>query len=74
VAKELRRNSIGYEIDLELKPIILQKIGYSPYPLTDDVIEIGERGDALKLRKSLQEKVKKQRSVTSNNMKLTKGQ
>lgn len=74
VAKELRRNSIGYEIDLELKPIILQKIGYSPYPLTDDVIEIRERGDALKLRKSLQEKVKKQRSVTSNNMKLTKGQ
>ena len=54
VAKELRRNSIGYEIDIELKPIILQKIGYSPYPLTDDLIEINERGDALRLRKSLQ--------------------
>ena len=66
VAKELRRNSIGYEIDIELKPIILQKIGYSPYPLTDDLIEINERGDALRLRKSLQEKIKKRRSVTSN--------
>jgi len=62
VAKELGRNSIGYEIDLELKPIILQKIGYSPYPLADDIIEIKEREDALKLRKSLQEKIKSKSS------------
>lgn len=29
VARELGRNSYGYEIDLELKPIILKKIGYN---------------------------------------------
>ncbi|MEM2815790.1 MAG: DNA methyltransferase [Candidatus Bathyarchaeia archaeon] len=66
VSKELRRNSYGYEIDLELKPTILQKIGYSPYPLTDDVIEIIERAGAQRLRKSLQERVRNQKSVTSN--------
>ncbi|MEM3572845.1 MAG: site-specific DNA-methyltransferase [Candidatus Micrarchaeia archaeon] len=69
VAKELRRNSYGYEIDLELKPIVLQKIGYSPYPLTDDIIEIIERADAQRLRKSLQDKVKNQKSVTGNRKK-----
>jgi len=65
VAKELRRNSIGYEIDLELKSIILQKIGYSPYPISDDKIEIKEREDAQRLRSSLQEKVRNQKSVTT---------
>ncbi|MEM2143940.1 MAG: site-specific DNA-methyltransferase [Candidatus Jordarchaeaceae archaeon] len=68
VAKELRRNSIGYEIDLELKSAILQKIGYSPYPLADDLIEIKERDDACRLRSSLQQKAKKQQqnSIKSN--------
>lgn len=64
VTKELIRNSYGYEIDLELKPIILEKIGYSPYPLTDDRIEITEREDAQRLRTFLRKKVAKQRSVT----------
>ncbi|MBC7113985.1 MAG: site-specific DNA-methyltransferase [Candidatus Methanomethyliales bacterium] len=63
VARQLNRNSYGYEIDLELKPIILEKIGYSPHPLTDDSIEIYEREDARRLRTSLQKKVEKQRSV-----------
>lgn len=67
VAKELRRNSYGYEIDLELKPIILQKIGYSPYPLTNDIIEMIERADVQRLRRSLQDKIKNRRSVTSKN-------
>lgn len=30
------RTSYGYEIDLGLKPKILRKTGYSPYPFTDD--------------------------------------
>lgn len=64
VAKELGRNSYGYEIDLELKPIILEKIGYSPHPLTDDKIEIKERDDVQKLRTFLQKRVQKQKSVT----------
>lgn len=64
VAKELGRNSYGYEIDLELKPIILEKVGYSPYPLTNDKIEIKEREDTQRLRTFLQKRVQKQRSVT----------
>jgi len=65
VAKELGRNSYGYEIDLELKPVILEKIGYSPNPLTDDKIEINEREDVQRLRTFLQKRVRKQKSVTS---------
>lgn len=64
VAKELGRNSYGYEIDPELKPIILEKVGYSPHPLTNDKIEIKEREDARRLRTFLHERVRKQRSVT----------
>jgi len=63
VAKTLGRNSYGYEIDLELKPIIMSKIGYSPHPLADDKFEIVEREDARNLRTDLQERVKNQRSV-----------
>jgi len=66
VAKELKRNSYGYEVDLELKPIILEKIGYSPYPISDDKIEVKERKDARKLRTFLQRKIQKQKSVTKN--------
>ena len=64
VAKELNRNSYGYEIDLELKPIILKKIGYGQSTFTGDRIEVMERKDAQRLRTFLQERVKRQRSVT----------
>ena len=64
VAKELGRNSYGYEIDLELKPIILEKTGYSPHPITSDKIEIKERDDVQRLRTFLQKRVQKQKSVT----------
>ncbi|MBS7621474.1 site-specific DNA-methyltransferase [Candidatus Bathyarchaeota archaeon] len=67
VARLLGRNSYGYEIDLELKPIILEKIGYSPHPLTDDSFEICERADARKLRTFLQGRIKRQKSVTKKN-------
>lgn len=64
VAKELGRNSYGYEVDLELKTTILEKVGFSPYPLTDDRIDIIERDDARKLRSFLQRGVSGQKSVT----------
>lgn len=64
VAKELNRNSAGYEIDLELKEVINKKVGYNTRTLTNDKVKIIERKDAQHLRTSLQEKVKKQRSVT----------
>ena len=71
VAMELGRNSYGYEIDLELKPIILRKLGIagkiddtSYFTLSNDRVEILERSDARRLRTFLQKKVREQRSVT----------
>lgn len=71
VAKELGRNSYGYDIDLELKDIILKKVGLSQATLTStplDKVEILEREDARKLRTYLQERVKNQRSVAKKNL------
>jgi DNA modification methylase len=71
VAKELNRNSFGYEIDLELKNVILKKIGYTQTTLTDntaDKVEIIERADSKRLRTFLQEKVKNQRSVVKRDL------
>jgi len=62
VCMELGRNSIGYEIDLELKPIILNKIGQ--LTLLGDRVEVIVREDSKKLRTSLQKRVSAQRSVT----------
>src|SRR5438128_9069619 len=56
VARELGRKGIGYEIDLELKRIIRKKLG-------DENSLIEEREGAKRLRKSLQTKVQRQRSV-----------
>jgi len=70
VAKELGRNSYGYEIDLELKDIILKKVGFSQATLTNtelDKVEIIEKEDAKRLRTFLQERVKKHRSVANKN-------
>lgn len=64
MAKELGRNSYGYEIDLELNPIICKKVGVRQSTFTEDKIEIITREDAKRLRTSLAEKVKKQKSVT----------
>lgn len=64
VAKELGRNSYGYEIDLELESIIKEKIGFNQMTLTGDKIEIIKRKDAKRFRTSLQEKIRKQKSVT----------
>ena len=56
VAQELGRKGIGYEMDLELKRIIREKLEGQNF-----VIE--ERKGAKRLRKSLQTKIHQQRSV-----------
>src|SRR3989475_8520598 len=56
VARELGRNGIGYEIDLELKDILREKLG-------EENLLIEEREGARRLRKSLQTKIQRQRSV-----------
>jgi modification methylase len=63
VARELGRKGIGYEMDLELKNVIRKKLGLSQKRIGyHDSIE--EREGARKLRKTLQTKVQRQRSVT----------
>src|SRR2546426_2047289 len=56
VAKELGRKGVGYEIDLELKKVIRKK-------LEGENILVEEREGAKRLRKSLQIRVQRQRSV-----------
>jgi len=62
VARRLGRNSIGYEIDLELKPVIEERLGVKVKPLTtflgaeeEHEIEIIVRDDAKRLRTRLRE-------------------
>jgi site-specific DNA-methyltransferase (adenine-specific)/site-specific DNA-methyltransferase (cytosine-N4-specific) len=56
IAYELERNAIGYEIDLELKHIILERIGINAL-FERPQIEIIEREDAKRLRSKLREKI-----------------
>ena len=58
VANELGRKGIGYEIDLELKQVIKKKLGGKDFI-------VREREGALRLRKSLQTRVRQNRSVTA---------
>lgn len=73
VAKELGRNSWGYEIDLELKPVILEKVGFQQTTLTQqkDTVEVIERNDARRLRTFLQRVIDRRRSVTDKRQGLT---
>src|SRR6267378_4661055 len=56
VAQELGRKGIGYEIDLELKNVMRKKLGGENFASK-------EREGAKRLRKSLQNKIHRQRSV-----------
>src|SRR6266446_3261113 len=56
VAQELGRKGVGYEIDLELKGVIRKKLGGAKFPFK-------EREGAKRLRKSLQNKIHRQRSA-----------
>jgi modification methylase len=63
VAEELGRNSLGYEIDLELSRIIKKKLSTSHRPNSRHAFRV--RSDARRLRSSLLRKVKSQTSMTA---------
>ena len=75
VAKKLGRNSVGYEIDLELRPIIEERLGVGVKTLqsfsgNEDKIEIIVRNDAKRLRTQLREVIEeKLKKKNSNNKK-----
>jgi len=68
VAAMLGRNSVGYEIDLELCEAVKEKMGLKQSSLFEKnyEVEIIIREDAKHLRTYLQEKVKRQKSVVKN--------
>ena len=74
VAKELGRNSYGYEIDLELIDTIKQKLNHKQLTFSGDSIEISERDDAQRLRVKLQGQVVRQRSVAKKSLVLKQNQ
>lgn len=65
VAKDQHRNCWGYEIDLELRPIIFEKTGLRQSRAKEENqdTEVIERSDAKRLRSFLQKRVRKQRSA-----------
>lgn len=69
VAMELGRNSYGYEIDMELKPLILEKIGHSNRTGADNRVEVAVRKDAIWLKSRLQRKILNQRSTQKRGQK-----
>jgi len=56
VAKNLKRKAIGYEIDLELKDVIKERVAMNTLFEKSD-IEIIERGDSKRLRTKLRKKI-----------------
>ena len=62
IAKELGRNSWGYELDVELRDLIEKKLRNNNEK-ADGEVRFLVRGDARKLRQSVQERVKRQMSV-----------
>ncbi len=49
VARMLGRNSIGYEINEDLIPVIKKKVGYEQKSLTEDNVEIIVRNEATEM-------------------------
>lgn len=74
VAAMLKRNSVGYEIDLELLEIVKKKMGLKQDSLfeKDYEVEIIVRDDARHLRTQLQNKVGNQKSAVKNVKRKTK--
>jgi DNA modification methylase len=72
VATMLKRNSVGYEIDIELVEVVKKKMGINHELLfqRDYEVEIIVREDARPLRSSLQNKIKKN-SLRYGNRKAT---
>jgi len=71
VALELGRKAVGYELDLELLDIIKEKIGIGKQARLIDTeqFDIIIRDDAKHLRKELQKRITKQKSVTEKKKK-----
>jgi len=65
VAAMLKRNSVGYEIDLELLEVVKEKMELKKNPIFYDV-EIIVRDDAKHLRTELQNKVSNKTSAVKN--------
>jgi DNA modification methylase len=63
VARELGRKGIGYEMDLGLKKVIGKKLGLKATGRTQRDLFFAERLGARNLRKSLEAKVHRQKSV-----------
>ncbi len=63
VAMELGRNSWGYEVDVELKNIIKEKLS-TPDGRSDSKVDLLIRKDARRLRTSILRRVRNQVSVT----------
>lgn len=59
VARRLNRNCIGYEIDLELKPIIEERLANKTLQDFNKKVEIIIRNDAKKLRTQLRKNIEK---------------
>ena len=74
VSAMLKRNSIGYEIDLELLEVVKEKMGLKQGSLfgKDYEVEIIVRNDARHLRTQLQNKISNQKSVVKNVKRNTK--
>jgi len=74
MASRLKRNSVGYEIDLELLDVVKEKMGLKQGSLfeKDYHVEIIVRDDAKHLRKQLQKRVSSQKSVVKNAKRNTK--
>ena len=65
MAKELRRNSVGYELDLELEKVIQRKLRNAR--VKADRLEFTKRTDGKHLRTKLQTTINAQRTVTRKN-------
>ncbi len=68
VASFLKRNSVGYDIDVELLEIVKEKMNLKQTPLfgMDYEVEVIIREDAKHLRTQLQDRIRNQKSVVSN--------
>ncbi|MFQ6010874.1 MAG: DNA-methyltransferase [Nitrososphaerales archaeon] len=62
VARDLGRSTIGYEIDPELKPIILRKLDHGG--ARGNKLRTLQRADVMTLRKSMLNRVNARKSVT----------
>ncbi len=75
VARKLGRNCVGYEIDLELRPIIEERLGVGTKTLQnffenkEDCIEIIVRSDAKRLRTQLREIIEEKLRKKNNQSK-----